>query len=177
MKKNIGKIVSEFEHIVRVDNVAPSGQHFKLDANEEQISALEKRLGLNKLYNFSAEIDIHPVNKRKFKVSGIAYGKISQICSVSLNPFDDEVKAEFSLVYQEEIEAMNTNLKEIEVSFEDEEIEDLIDRQIDIGELAVQYFSLEIDPFPRAKGAVFEDRIAPFEKENPFKVLEKLKKS
>ena len=43
-----------------------------------------------------------------------------------------------------------------ELDFGDEDVEEIIDGKIDLGELAAQYLGLAIDPFPRADGVKAE---------------------
>jgi hypothetical protein len=61
-----------------------------------------------------------------------------------------------------------------------EDPEPLVDGKVDVGELASQYLSLAIDPYPHAPGVepVGEDPEIELkrDKENPFAALQALKK-
>ncbi|MCX8507230.1 MAG: hypothetical protein ORN98_11550 [Alphaproteobacteria bacterium] len=49
----------------------------------------------------------------------------------------------------------------LDLDFGDDDVEEIIDGKIDLGELAAQYLGLALDPFPRADGAEAESDVDP----------------
>lgn len=171
------EISPEFSYIVDTTRLPSAGQKVSVSANEDARRALAKRLSLEYITSLTVEVLVKPVNKRQVRLTGTVEGVVGQICVVSLQPFESAVKTDFSVLF--ESEPSDSVLKtEIDLDFSEDEDKDVLsDNKIDVGETAVEYFSLALDPFPRAPDAVFTDRIEPKEKENPFAVLGKLKKS
>lgn len=166
---------NEISIIVRTDHLPNDGKVVKASANEEQLSALTTRLGVLKVEKFDLEVTVKPITKHKVHVVGHVSGIVKQNCAVTLAEIESPVADNFEVIY-ESVPDDYVPLKEIDISPDEVETEDLIDNKIDVGELAVEYFSLSIDPYARAEGAVFTDKIEPKEENNPFSVLEKLKK-
>lgn len=167
----------EFSYIVDTTRLPAAGLKVSAAADGAALTALAKRLSLEYLKSLTVEALVKPVNKRQVRLTGTVEGVAGRICVVSLRPFESVVKEDFSVLFEAQ-EAEDVRKTEIDLDFsEDEDKDDLINNKIDVGETAVEYFSLALDPFPRAPDAVFTDRIDAGEKENPFAVLEKLKDS
>ena len=68
----------------------------------------------------------------------------------------------------------------MEISFEDDLPDIVIDGQIDLGQIAIEQIALAMEDYPRKEGEVFswKSEFDPQddERRNPFKILEKLKK-
>ena len=102
--------------------------------------------------------------------------ELVQTCVVTLEPFSAPVEGAFERVY-----APGSAEEPAEEELGEEDPPDaIIDGVIDIGEAVAEQLALELDPFPRAPGVVFEgfsvgeggDEASPA---NPFAVLAKLK--
>ncbi|MCQ2966140.1 MAG: DUF177 domain-containing protein [Alphaproteobacteria bacterium] len=167
---------NELSIIVRTDHLPNDGKVIKASATEQQRANLASRFGVISVESFDLEVTVKPITKHKIHVTGHVSGIVKQSCAVTLAEIENPVSDDFEVIY-ESVADDYVPLKEIDISPDEVETEDLIDNKIDVGELAVEYFSLSINPYARAEGAVFVDKIEPKEEDNPFSVLEKLKKS
>lgn len=167
----------EFSYIVDTTRLPAAGQRVSVSADEASLRALADRFSLEYIRSLTVAALVKPVNKRQVRLTGTVEGVVGQICVVSLQPFESEVKTDFSVLFESE-PSDSLSKTEIDLDFSDDEDKDvLVNNKIDVGETAAEYFSLALDPFPRAPEAVFSDRIESDEKENPFAALGKLKKS
>ncbi len=146
----------------------------KVSAKPQECAALAERFGLDGMTSFEASLKITPWRGRKgLKLSGSLRGRISQICVVSLEPFDCEVTTAF-----EELFAHGDPERFLE-EFDEADLPTEIDGAgLDLGEIAAEHFALALDPYPRKPGISFEmPGGAPVEEkpESPFAVLKTLK--
>lgn len=103
---------------------------------------------------------------------------ITQTCSVTADPFDEEAEGEFMVrvLPPGSPNAPAEVVDEIELDPDADDPPDVLDGEdIDLGGYVVEHLSLELDPFPRKPGAEF---IAPKDDADlsPFAVLRLLKK-
>lgn len=173
----------EFSVIVSPQKMEREGAEFVLAPSEAERAAISDRLGLEGLLSFGGVIDLTPWGRGGWQVEGRIKALVLQKCVVTLDPFESSVEQTFvarflppkSLSkYQIEEEVMIGDITE------EDPPELLPEEGIDIGELAVEYLSLSLDPYPRRPGmdqssdAQEADEL-PMPKESPFAVLSNLK--
>lgn len=167
----------EFSFIVDAVHVPSTGLVLDLSADEIQKRALAERFGICNISSLKAEVLLKRLNKNQIRVLGEFDALVVQNCVVTLESFSEKIKDSFSVVFSEP-DKINLNIHEIDLDMaEEEEVEDMPeDGKIDVGELVSEYLALALDPFPHSPNADFQDKIEPETKENPFSVLEKLRK-
>jgi len=121
-------------------------------------------------------------------ISGTITGAVEQKCVVTLEPVHKEIHEEFEAWYADSSQAVSfarakrdrlspQDKEEQPILEEHEDPEPIIDGKIDIGEIATQYLSLALDPYPRSENAEFESKTKPLGEEpddlydNPFAAL------
>lgn len=158
-------------------------------ATTEQCAAIAGRLSVEALNSLSGSITLempaHPnpmFDEAVIDVRGSLTARLTQICVVTLEPFETTVESEFHGVFS------NTDPSE-EMAEDDDEgraaVPDILgsieEETILVGETLIEQLALEIDPFPRKPGAEFSGYSAGSsssdeeKRESPFAVLEKLK--
>ncbi len=171
----------EFSRIVAVERINNISAEYNIEANEKEREELSSRFGLVSMKRLKAHFTISRAEERSgYLIKGKVLSEIVQSCSVTLVdvPATLEVTVEVIACKQRAIES-GTDVHLLDL--EEDDIE-CIDEHgcVDIGEIASQYLSLDIDPYPRAPGlAILEGEDEPKGKPdviNPFLVLEKLKK-
>jgi len=175
----------EFSHIVQVSELGNRPLELNLTANAQQRADLARRLSLTSLESFESQVFLTLLKSGDVDVKASFTAQVIQPCGVTLAPVESDLKAKFSITYSPVVEEEEEG--EEEEVFEDldnmvEPPERLIEQKLDIGESLVEHLALEIDPFPRVKGAVFEGYVAGsksekesgFEKKNPFAALSQL---
>lgn len=140
----------EFHRPVSVRSLGrtPVGKEVAADAGER--AAVAARLDVVAI----ARLEAHATLQRRDDGAVVVHGRVEADLTresiVSLEPFETSAAEEFATVFVPE-----TGRGEREVEIDPTEVEDvevLEGGSIDIGELAVQYLSLALDPYPRAPG-------------------------
>jgi hypothetical protein len=185
----------EFSFPVDVTSLPPTGRHYAIKADDAARARVAVRLGLQDVAALTASFDLIPRAGGLVKVTGIVEATVTQTCVVTLAPLPASVKEEVEVAYTTFAPkpAAKAASKSKAGKAEEDEEEDLLslgeedppqealDGQIDLGELAVEYMALGLEPYPKAPGASFEaaswtGKGEKSEPESPFAVLAQLKK-
>ncbi len=170
----------EFSRPFSVRDIAPEGRSETLSATFDECDAVAGRFGVEAIKSLSATLNIQPWKRGGFRVRGDASAKITQICVVTLEPFEQVIQASLDQVFVEKSSSLVADQADVVVSIDDEDIGYIEDDNIELGEFAVEALCLELDPYPRKQGAEFSsstdgDAADNVKKENPFAVLKQLK--
>jgi hypothetical protein len=141
----------EFSRIIDIAKLGEIPEHLHWKATPEECAALHNRLLLRGLKDFTVDYDMKRMHDRRiFQVTGTVQAHVVQECVVTLTDARDDVKDTFT-VYLRPYKAHSTEL--VDLSLEDEDvIEYKPMEKIDLGEVATQYLSLALDPYPHAPG-------------------------
>lgn len=147
----------------------------RIAAGPEIRAGLARQLGLDGLDRLEAEVEVAPwldgANLR-----GRFDAAVRQTCGVTLEPLESELSGAFELkLIPEGSPNAPAEPEDAVLDPEAEDPPDLIEGEtIDLGALVVEQLALEIDPFPRKPGAVFD--AGPQESPaSPFAVLKDFK--
>lgn len=118
-------------------------------------AALAAFLGVVALRGLRAQMVLSPTGSG-YRLEGQVDATITQICGVTLEPFDSDISARIDVDLVEQAPPRRTLKDGEEYGLEDLEGPDVIENgQVDLARYAIECLSLEIDPFPRKPGAVF----------------------
>lgn len=173
----------EFSRPVDVESVGASPVHLDIHADAEERAGLCRRFGLVELPSLSARITLERDAAGTTRLSGRLKADVVQTCVVSLEPVRSTIDARVERIFSPNVETGAESAEEIFLAPEDDEpAEELADGFVDVGEVVAETLGLEIDPFPRAPGAVFAgaetappDAREGIENTGPFSALAKLK--
>ena len=147
----------------------------RLAAGPEIRDAIARELAVDGLDRLEARVEITPWLDGA-RLRGRLDATVRQTCGVTLEPMETEIEASFDLKL---LPAGSPNApstpEEAVLDPDAEDPPDLIEGEaIDLGAVVVEQLALEIDPFPRKPGAVFD--AAPVEEPpSPFAVLKDFK--
>ena len=167
----------EFSYPIQIDELGQGEQSYKLSADKEQLKMLAEILQIPAVNSFAADIKLKFQKKQgKLDVWGQIKANLGLISVISLEPFDKDYTANFKLLF-------DTNAKYEDVYQDDEDInldvpDIIIGGKIDLADIAIEQLALVMEDHPRKEGETFEAIIeddSPI-RNNPFAVLEKLKK-
>jgi uncharacterized metal-binding protein YceD (DUF177 family) len=169
----------ELHRPVDMGGLLDSGRIVDITASADECAAIARRLGLVALRDFHVAGRLDVVTRgRVSSFDARLKAVVTQTCIVTLDPVEaviDEV-IEVRLLSQSETRAQ----QELDIDIEEDDIEITETGIVDLGDIAVQYLALALDPYPRSAGAAEvvlpveggDDDRAPA---NPFDVLKKLK--
>lgn len=167
----------EFSYPLQIDELKQGEQSYKLCANKEQLETLAEILQVPAVNNFVADIHLMFQKKQgKLDVYGVVKANLGLVSVISLDKFNKDYEADFKILY-------DTTAKYEDIYTDDEDIEldvpdIIIDGKINLADIAIEQLALVMDDYPRKEGETFDEVIednSPV-KNNPFAVLEKLKK-
>jgi uncharacterized metal-binding protein YceD (DUF177 family) len=177
-----------FSRLVEVEHIPDKGLDISITANEAECAAIAKADDLPAVLSFAVDFHIARRGATWFNVSGTLRAKVTQICVLSLDPFDSEIteKIDIDFAPLEESEAEHARaLAELNAAQDKAAVllaqadppDPIINGRIDLGGLTMELLALALDPYPKKPGVAFAE---PAQKDgsdeaSPFAVLEKLK--
>jgi uncharacterized metal-binding protein YceD (DUF177 family) len=168
--------VSPWTHPIRLHELARGPVRLTLEPDAGQRAAIAGELGLESLPSLTAEVTVKPWLDGA-EVTGRFKAVVEQVCSVSLEPFEQALDGEIEVraVPAGSPHAAAPEGGEVELDPDAADPPDVLASDtLDVAAYVVEHLALEIDPFPRKPGAEFE-YAPPQVEESPFAVLKKLK--
>jgi uncharacterized metal-binding protein YceD (DUF177 family) len=136
---------------IDVSTIRPDGLPFQLSATADEKAALAKAFDIPALAALEADLKLEKKGPR-VHVTGRVYGRFTQICVVSLDPFESDFDEAVSVDFDED------PAKAHKMHPDDEIPDPIINGEIDLGMLAAEFAALALDPYPRKPGVVFDFR-------------------
>ena len=165
------QVVYEFSRLLQVDRVPALGCHERLAADEKECAALAKRLDLPRIHSLGGLLKVEPWRGGGLKITGTLNARVDQVSVISLEIFTSD------LAFPVERYFLSPRAGRPD---SDDDVVDMIENgSVDLGEILAETMALELDPYPRRAGEVFND----IEEEpepariSPFTALSKLKRS
>lgn len=153
-----------------------------IEATQAELQALAKRLSLPAIQSLTCRFRLTPGDGERILAEGWLAAKVTQLCVVTNDPFDDAVAENFTVRFvpsERFDEAAPVDLDELdELPYEG--------NAIDLGETTTEQLALALPAFPRRPGAMLENAVdvvpaeAAEESEmpkNPFAALSHLRQS
>jgi hypothetical protein len=189
---------SAFFRPLTVEEVPPEGLDVTISATEAERQAIAAADGLEGLAKLEGSLHVAPWRQDGLRVTGEMRARITQVCVVTLDPFDSEMVEPIDVKFAPEpaphpgATAHPSGRSSRPYSRErlmpavpaakpdDADPPDpLVDGRIDLGALVTEFLALGLDPYPRKPGVAFEATPATAEPEaadGPFAQLKALKR-
>lgn len=164
---------------VRISEVSRKPLSRRLEPDEAARAAIARDLDLEALPAFTADVTLSPWEDG-VELEGRFKATVTYRCGVTLEPFDDELSGHFTVRAVPADSPLaappETASDEVDLDTDADDPPDVLEAEtIDLGAYLVEHLALELEPFPRKPGAVFEPPVFA-EPESPFAVLRQLKK-
>jgi len=169
----------EYSYVVDVASLPGTGIDRPIKPSEQERTAIAERLGLQAVDRFDIRIEVRPWRGSGARLNASFEADIVQTCVVTLDPVPAHVSDSFEVKFlpARMIEEPRPG-QELDLSPDEDDPEPLGGENgtsFDAGDLAVQYLSLALDPYPRAAGAAIPEEATTAEEPSPFAVLASLK--
>jgi len=185
-----------FSRPIDVKKVKDDALAMAIEASAAECAAVAAETDLPGVALLSATFSITRRSGGRFEVSGRVRAEITQICVVTLEPFesriDQPVDVAFAPVLDPDLDLKDrtgARFKDdafgrgapVTIPGNDDQVDPpdpLIDDTIDLGALAVEFLTLSRDPYPRKPGVQFDDAVVGDAGEpapSAFAALERLK--
>lgn len=178
----------QIQHAIRFDvsvkTLPEAGMPVRFEANEKELSALTRQLGIPAVRSLKAEVLVKRWRGEGVRVTGQLVADVVQQCVVTLDPLDETVREEISATFVPDGSKLarvdSPRDDALHIDPEGEDIPDTFNGdRIDLGALFCETTALGLDPYPRSAGAaVPEDLVLPADEEarvSPFARLATLR--
>jgi uncharacterized metal-binding protein YceD (DUF177 family) len=163
-----------FSRVMRVNSLSKEGQTVTIEASAAEREALAAFLNLPSIEALGASLTLTP-SRSRIRVTGAVHGELTQVCVVTLEPFPATIDEEVDVLFAPRAEggaARRVAAEPQTFSMTDEDEPDpIVDGKIDLAALAVEFFALGLDPYPRKPGVSFESPEQPERTVSPFSAL------
>ena len=165
-----------------VDNWRDDETSIAIVADEREREALAAALGLPAIAALLAEFTLSRRGSGRVEVRGEMAATVTQICVVSLDPFETAVTEPIDVVFAPQGKAQPAEdrpkaSQEIHDSTPLQGPPDpIVDGKIDLGVLATEFLALGLDPYPHKPGVDFAASIEDGPADSPFAALNRLKR-
>ena len=158
-----------------VDRLPQHGADVVVEAKPDECAALARDFGLPSIRLLEGRFHLSGKPTR-VRVAGLITAEITQICVVTLDPFDSRLEEEIDLEF-EVPQGRDDEGEDPERQADLDRPDEIIGGQIDLGAVVAEFLALGLDPHPRKPGAEFTGASAPETKpDSPFAALEALKR-
>ncbi|HEX4079005.1 MAG TPA: hypothetical protein VHX61_09055 [Rhizomicrobium sp.] len=160
-------------------DLSDAGYELAVTAGPDDLHRLAEWAGVDAVSRLEARIRVFPRSRSEFLLETEFEADILQTCVVTLAPLESHIVRSFTrtlrLVPDVQRHADRGGL--VPPAAAEDDAPDAIETlRYDLAAPLREEFALAIDPYPRAPGAEFESPGDDARPENPFTVLEKLKK-
>lgn len=183
---------SEWFYPIDADTIPAAGRTLTIQAAPDNLTAIAERIGVMKVASIGATLHLQPQHSGHILyISGHFKADIVQECVTTLEPVASHIEDNFEAWYADHDRALPFSRvqHQIKITEEGEEIqmleekddpEPLIDGQVDLGEVVIQFLSLAVNPYPRKADAPIienvtlapeENKAATTLRPNPFSAL------
>ncbi len=157
---------------IDVMNLPPQGAANRVVATAEECAALAKDFNLPAIHSLSADYKL-TASAKGVHVEGRVTAAITQMCVVTLEPFDSTIEEDVQVDFAEPSGMPPEPPTEMH---EYEPPDEILNGHIDLGAITAEFLALGLDPYPRKPGVDFEYRDEGDAKDSPFAALGKLKR-
>jgi len=168
-----------FRRFLAVRKIGDGGLVHKVDAAPAELQQIAAFLDVVAVKALHAEFRISRWRSRGLKLEGQLKAEVEQACVVTLEPVTTLIDAPFERRFlPEEMLDPTGEGSDIFVDPEGEDPPEPLPHELDLGEIMVEELALNIDPYPRKEGTVFEagsDPSADAPPPSPFAALARLK--
>ncbi|MCH7807325.1 MAG: DUF177 domain-containing protein [Proteobacteria bacterium] len=174
----------EITFMADIPALAKSTKSLRITASGRERKALAKRIEVPELLAFEATFDAQKKGGGIYLVTGRVKARMKQTCVRTLDVIETSLDQPFSVRFMDENIFAAYQHEELRGEIGDHEL--LTGESVNLGEVAAQYLSLFVDPYPAGEGAPGEKdpgAQARFrsgdnrgEGANPFAILKKLDK-
>lgn len=143
---------SEFPALVNFEKARREPVVLEQAASPDERAAAAERLGVDDVLSLQVRAALEPeVGGDVFRLVGVAELKSVRTCIVTLEAFEETSQADFEERYTRAPE-LATPLEDMDPEGVDVELVET--DEIDVGETALQYLAMSLDPYPKAPGAM-----------------------
>ena len=167
-----------FSYPLKLEDMSTAVKQYKIKATKNELHHITEIMKVPEIKFFEAEISVRLRKKDHLvDILGTVKADVLQVSVISLEKFVQQYQTSF----ERHVDTKMTLEEQIALEEETDDVPDILENgQIDLAAIAMEQLALVLDDFPRQKGEQFifhsEFDEETTQKNNPFAILEKLKK-
>ena len=138
---------------VNVERLPQGRGTVTVEASPAECAALAADFGIPGLRDLVGRFAITGSPSR-LTVTGTVEALVTQVCTVSLEPFEGPVREPVEVVFTDTDQLAGTDAEDADIP------DPLVGGRIDFGALTAEFLALGLDPYPRKPGIAFEPVVA-----------------
>ena len=162
--------VGPFSRPLTVTSLPQEGREVRVSATPEECEALRADLGLDGLRRLEARFRLAWTHGR-LGVIGRITADITQICVVTLDPFDSILDEDVEVQFVDAAPPRRNATVEQGVEIDPDAPDEIVDGRVDLGSIASEFLALGLDPYPKKPGVAFASAAEGEPADSPFAVL------
>ncbi|SFG90596.1 YceD family protein [Methylobacterium gossipiicola] len=143
------RTVHPLSRSIRVDRMARAQGDFTVTATAEECAALAADFGIPAIRDLVGRFQVAG-SLENLKVTGTVEALVTQVCIVSLDPFEAPVSEPVEVLYTDGEIPTGHDAEDVEVP------DPIVNGRIDFGILTAEFLAMGLDPYPRKPGVTFE---------------------
>ena len=152
---------------VQVHDLPERGTDVTVEATADERAALARELGIPGIQSLVGTFHLSGTHRR-VRVTGHVEANVTQVCVVTLDAFDSDVREEV------EVDCAAPGLAEAAAGADPPD--EIVDGSIELGALTAEFLALGLPPYPRKPDVDFDYEVRDDKPESPFAALDKLKR-
>ena len=148
--------MTELSREMSFENLTSELTEFQFEASADECRALAERLGILVLHHIKVTgVAGRTTAGGDIDLNGKIQAAVEQNCSLTLEPIRADVNTSFNIRFSDRI-SEDTPIGRIEEELGARSLEPMPTGPVDVGEIAAQYLSMAINPFPRTSGVTLD---------------------
>ena len=152
--------------VVNVERLPKDRAEVTVEASPEECAALAREFGIPAIRDLVGRFRLAG-SPARLQVGGTVEAMVTQVCTVSLEPFEAPVGEAVEVAFTSQDMLAGTDAEDVELP------DPIVNGRIDFGALTAEFLALGLDPYPRKPGISFEP-VAAGEEEKPLASLHRL---
>ncbi len=143
---------SKFSRLCDVDGLGRELVRIEFDPNEAELAGLRDRLNVQDVKFLQAKVELQRQENSTLVDVHVAYKTVVvQQCVVKLEPVEQEIEEEFSVLFAEaeDLEVTPVGVEIVHTLEDDDPPDMIVDGKIDVADVIAEYIALALDPYPR----------------------------
>ena len=151
---------------IHVERLPRDRAEVTVDATPEECVALAADFGIVGIRDLVGRFAVSG-SMTRLHVGGVVEALVTQICSVSLEPFETPLRETVDVDFTSRDALAGTDAEDADLP------DPIVNGRIDFGALTAEHLALGLDPYPRKPGIAFEPVVA--KEEKPLATLRRLR--
>ncbi|KAB1075072.1 YceD family protein [Methylobacterium planeticum] len=152
---------------MNVERLAQGRGVVTVEASQAECDALARDFRIPAIRDLVGRFDLSG-SLNRLLVTGTVEAIVTQVCTVSLEPFEAKVSEPVEVTFTNTDALAGTDAEDVDVP------DPIVSGRIDFGTLTAEFLALGLDPYPRKPGIAFEPAQAG-EDIRPFDALKRLR--